>query len=131
MLQFDMQPVDEVRIDKWLWAVRIYKTRSIATHACRAGKVKIGGQSVKPSRPVRLSETITAQTGHITRTLKVLGFLESRVSAAVAREFVEDQTPAEELSKRRQPNFTPLLLRPKGAGRPSKKDRRAIDRLLP
>jgi ribosome-associated heat shock protein Hsp15 len=121
-----MEPIPDVRIDRWLWAVRIYKTRSIASQACRAGHVQIAGQKIKASRTVKINEIITAKTGAITRTLKVLGPIQQRVSATLAKQFVDDQTPAAELEKLKEKNFTPAFLRPKGAGRPTKKDRRKI-----
>src|SRR5207302_5175422 len=107
------------RIDKWLWAVRIYKTRSLATEACKLGRVTIAGQSVKPSRDVKINDLILAQTGQITRTIKVLGLLERRVGAKVVREYAEDLTPASELEKPRDPILQPLFSRPKGMGRPT------------
>ncbi len=115
-----------VRIDKWLWAVRIYKTRSLATTACRAGQVTIGGQPVKPSREVKINDLILAKTGEITRTTKVLGLLEQRVGAQAAKEFAEDLTPASEYEKPRAPALQPLFHRPKGTGRPTKRDRRRL-----
>jgi ribosome-associated heat shock protein Hsp15 len=118
-----------VRIDKWLWAVRIYKTRSLATAACREGQVKIGEQTVKPSRDVKLNDLILAKTGDITRTLKVIGLLEQRVGAPLVKEFAEDLTPASEFEKRRDPMLQPLFRRPKGTGRPTKKDRRQMGKL--
>jgi ribosome-associated heat shock protein Hsp15 len=117
----------DVRIDKWLWAVRVFKTRSLATDACRNGRVTIGGNAIKPSREVRVGETIVVQKDEMTRTFKVLGLLEKRVGAKIAKDFVEDQTPASELQKKREPNFLPPMFRPKGAGRPTKRDRRALD----
>jgi ribosome-associated heat shock protein Hsp15 len=117
------------RIDKWLWAVRIFKTRSLATSACRDGQVTIGGQAVKPSRDVKVGDLIQAKTGEITRTIKVLKFLDRRVGAQVAKEYAEDLTPASEYEKAREPNFRPFNYRPKGSGRPTKKERRDIDRI--
>lgn len=117
----------DVRIDKWLWAVRVFKTRSLATDACRNSHVTIAGQPVKPSRDVRIGETIVVQKDELTRTFKVLGLLEQRVGAPKAKEFVEDLTPASEFEKKREPHFLPPMYRPKGAGRPTKKDRRAFD----
>ena len=119
-----------VRIDKWLWAVRIYKTRTLAAAACRNGRVTIGGQPVKPSRDVKINEVILAQTGDITRTMKVLALLEQRVGAAVVKQFAEDMTPASEYEKPKEPFLKPLFYRPKGAGRPTKKDRRKIDKFI-
>lgn len=117
----------DVRIDKWLWAVRVFKTRSLATDACRNGRVTINGHPVKPSREVRVAETIVVQKDEMTRTFRVLGLLEQRVGAQVAKEFVEDLTPPSEFQKKREPNLLPPMYRPKGAGRPTKKDRRALD----
>lgn len=120
----------DVRIDKWLWAVRIYKSRSVASAACSAGKVRIGGEPLKPSRSVRIGEVITAATGDIMRTVRVRAVLERRVGAKLVSEYMEDLTPPSEYSKPREPNFRPLVFRPKGAGRPTKKDRRKLDGLI-
>jgi ribosome-associated heat shock protein Hsp15 len=120
--------VETVRLDKWLWSVRVYKTRSQATEACRSGHVKIAGDTVKPAHNVQISEVVTAKIGEITRTLKVIGMIERRVSGAIARQYVEDLTPPEEYEKKREPDFRPLFLRPKGAGRPTKKDRRELEK---
>jgi len=121
-----MQLVSQVRIDKWLWAVRIYRTRSVAAAACTGGKVKILGQSVKPARSVRLGEIIAAVTGDITRTVKVMSLIDRRVSAPQAALCYQDLTPASEYQKPREPNFLPLVLRPPGRGRPTKRDRRKL-----
>jgi ribosome-associated heat shock protein Hsp15 len=118
-----------VRLDKWLWAVRVFKTRSIATHACSAGHVKILGHNVKPSHIVRPGEIVSARVGDLTRTLKVLAPLQQRVAAKVVPQYAEDLTPAIESQKAHEPKFTPLFTRPKGAGRPTKKDRRSLDQL--
>src|SRR5689334_11779363 len=104
-----METPATVRIDKWLWAVRIYKTRSLATAACREGRVTISQQPVKPSRDVKVGDLILAKTGDITRTIKVLGLLEQRVGAAAAKEFAGDLTPPEEYEKRRAPVLQPLF----------------------
>ena len=120
-----------VRIDKWLWAVRIYKTRSLATAACRDGRVTIAGQPAKPSRDVKINDLILAKNGDVTRTIKVLALLEQRVGAPLVKQFAEDLTPAAEFEKKREPVLEPFFFRPRGAGRPTKKDRRAMDRLGP
>jgi ribosome-associated heat shock protein Hsp15 len=122
------EPVHEVRLDKWLWAVRVFKTRSLATAACQAGHVKIGGQRVKPARVPHPGETIIVQVGEITRTLKVVAVLEQRVGAALVPRYAEDLTPPQEYAKRREPRVEPLFHRPKGAGRPTKRDRRLLER---
>jgi ribosome-associated heat shock protein Hsp15 len=121
-----MQPPERVRLDKWLWAVRLYRSRSLAAEACIAGHVRMDGQSVKPAREVRIGETITVQTGGVTRTVRVLGLLSARVGAQVAREFAEDLTPPEEYARAREERAqTPQF--PKGFGRPTKKQRRLMD----
>lgn len=125
-----MTAPQSVRIDKWLWAVRLYKTRTLAATACRNGRVTISGQPVKPSHEVKLGEIIVAQTGEITRTFKVLALLEQRVGAAAVKQFAEDLTPASEFEKRKEPVLEPMFYRPKGAGRPTKKDRRAINKII-
>lgn len=118
-----------VRIDKWLWSVRIYKTRSLAASACRTGEVTIGGQPVKPSREVRINDVVMAKTGVVLRTIKVLGLIERRVSAPIAKEYAQDLTPASEYAKRTDPVLEPMFFRPRGSGRPTKRDRRAMGRV--
>ena len=125
-----MNEATGIRFDKWLWAVRLYKTRSLAASACRLGQVKVEGQPVKPARDVRIGETISAKTGDITRTVKVIQLLENRVGAPKVREFAEDLTPASEYEKLRENKLAPIFYRPKGTGRPTKKDRRAMDKYL-
>ena len=115
-----------VRIDKWLWAVRVFKTRSLASDSCRHGHVEISGQQVKPSRLVRIQDVIVVKKDQMTRTYKVLQLLERRVGAAAAKEYAEDLTPASEFEKPREPYFHPFV-RPKGSGRPTKKERRQLD----
>lgn len=121
-------PAVSVRLDKWLWAVRVYKTRGLASEACRHGHITISGQKAKPAREVRVGDVIVVLKDNITRTFKVLQVLDRRVGAPLARQFVEDQTPAAELEKLRQPVLRPVGIRPKGAGRPTKKERRILDR---
>jgi ribosome-associated heat shock protein Hsp15 len=119
-------PDDSVRIDKWLWAVRVFKTRGLAADSCRHGHVRIAGQPVKPSRQVRMNDVIVVKKEQMTRTFKVLRIIERRVGAPAAREYAEDQTPASEWEKPKEPLFRPLA-RPRGSGRPTKKDRRRLD----
>jgi len=118
------------RLDKWLWAVRIFKTRGLAADACRAGNVQVGGQSAKPSRDVRGGETITVRQGLITRTLIVRGVPLRRVGPKLVAGFCEDQTPPEEFAKARKEPVRQFLAREKGAGRPTKRERREIDQLF-
>ena len=125
-----MSATDSVRMDKWLWAVRIFKTRSLASDACRQGHVTVAGQPVKPARDVKVNEVVVVKKDDLTRTYKVLQLLQQRVGAPAAREYFEDQTPESELQKAREPRLKPLFFRPKGMGRPTKKERRAINDIL-
>ena len=118
-----------VRIDKWLWAVRIYKTRSLASEACKSGKVEIEGQGVKPSRNVCIGEVITVKKPPYTFNFKVKGLIEKRVSAKIAADHVEDLTSPEELLKVKTIQESAFFTRDRGTGRPTKKERRLIDRL--
>ena len=121
--------MDGVRIDKYLWAIRAFKTRSEATDACNGGKVKIAGVNCKPSRPLRIGEVIEVRKGMAVYTYKVLAFLEKRVGAAAAADYAENLTPQSELDKLRAPVETFFVRRDRGAGRPTKKERRTIDAL--
>ncbi len=126
-----MEPqVQSTRIDKWLWAVRLYKTRSNAADACANGKVRINGQPAKASRLVKTNDLITAVAGEILRTVKVTAPLEKRVGAKRVGEFLEDLTPATEFAKQKEKRFQPFVFRPKGSGRPTKKERRSIEDFL-
>ena len=118
------------RLDKWLWAVRLFKTRSLAADACRAGSVDVNGLRAKPSRDVHAGETVTVRQGLITRTLVVLGIPPSRLGAKVVPSVCEDRTPPEEFAKAREHRVEQFLARERGSGRPTKRDRRTLDRLL-
>jgi ribosome-associated heat shock protein Hsp15 len=123
-------PVSSNRVDKWLWTVRLFKTRSLATDACRAGSVIINGHPAKPSRDIHLGEVVAVQQGLITRTLHVLGIPASRVGPKLVQTFCEDRTPAAEFEKVRTQPIQHFLAREKGSGRPTKRDRRAMDRVF-
>jgi ribosome-associated heat shock protein Hsp15 len=118
------------RLDKWLWTVRIFKTRGLATEACRAGSVQIGAQLAKPSRDVRPGETVSVQQGLITRTLVVRAIPLRRIGPKLVVDFCDDQTPQDEFAKAHVQPVQQFLARPKGAGRPTKRERREIDRLF-
>ena len=118
------------RIDQWLWAVRIFRTRSLATDACRAGSVTVNGQAAKASRDVRPGELVIVRLGLIQRTLKVLAVPPARVGAKLVGGYCEDQTPAAESERARSQRVQQLLARAKGSGRPTKRDRRRLDRLF-
>ena len=119
---------NKTRIDKWLWAVRIYKTRSQATKACQAGKVKINGVSVKPSRQVTGGEIISVRKRFIVKTLEILGIIEKRVSAKITTDYLRDLTPPEEKIKLKSAFAVPKIYREKGMGRPTKKERRELEK---
>lgn len=118
------------RLDKWLWAVRLFKTRSLATDACRAGSVTVNDQPAKPARDVHAGETIIVKQGIVTRTLRVLGVPRSRVGPKLVADFCSDLTPQEEFEKVKEQRIQDLLAREKGSGRPTKRDRRLLDQLL-
>jgi ribosome-associated heat shock protein Hsp15 len=119
-----------VRIDKWLYAVRLYKSRTQATEACEGGKVKINGHSAKPSRHLEENEIIAIKKGDFTVTLKVLKLIEKRVGAPVAQSCYEDITPHDEnIKKPEQSAFYLFETREKGEGRPTKKNMRDINKL--
>ena len=117
-----------VRMDKWLWAVRVYKTRSLATAACRAGHVRVGGKAVKPARLVLPGDVVTAKVGRIMRTIKAVELVRRRVGVKMLDRYIEDLTPASEYNNGKEFVETPKFSHGMGRGRPTKRDRRALDR---
>ena len=120
---------NKVRIDKWLWAVRIFKTRSMAAEACKKGKVTIGGMSIKPSREVRLNEIISIRVPPITRSYKIIDISGKRMSAKLAVDFVKDVTTQDQLNLLDATKTFGFEKRDRSIGRPTKHDRRMIDKL--
>jgi len=121
-----MDAPHSVRIDKWLWAARVFKTRSLAGDACDGGKVDVNDQAAKPARPVRVGDVIEVTLPHgRRRVLKVVAVDDRRGPAAVAARLFEDRSPPEPPRTR----HAPPPFRPSGAGRPSKRERRELDRL--
>lgn len=118
---------NEVRIDKWLWAVRIFKTRSIAIDAIKMGRVTIGGQKVKPSRNVKVGEVIDVKKPPIIYSFKVLALAQNRMGAKLVPGFMENVTRKEQLDLLEMNRISGFIDRAKGMGRPTKKDRRDID----
>jgi ribosome-associated heat shock protein Hsp15 len=116
------------RLDKWLWAVRVFKTRPLATDACRRGTVEINGLVAKPARAVRAGEIVVVKQPLLTRTLQVVGVPFSRVGAKLLGDFFLELTPASEFEKQREHGLQRVLDRPKGSGRPTKRERRSLDR---
>ena len=124
-----MPEKEKLRIDKYLWAIRIFKTRSLATEACKAGRVKLEGNNIKPSHEVRIGETYQVSKGIERKVLKVTGLLEQRADAKTVVNFFEDITPVEQTHAFKSMFHAPLLTRDRGTGRPTKRDRREIDDL--
>lgn len=120
----------KVRIDKWLWATRIYRARTLAAEACRGGHVRVDGVKVKPSRNVSVGDLIVAQTVAVKKTVRVTALLDRRVGAKLVEEYLEDLTPPEERVLKRVTVAQSILQRDRGMGRPTKKDRRDMDRLF-
>ncbi len=124
-----MGETEKLRLDKYLWAIRAFKTRSISTEACKAGRVKMNGQNLKPSHIVKIGEEYTVQKGPDKKIIRVSGLLERRVDAKTAVTFYTDLTPVEDTPAYKSMFHSPNLSRDRGAGRPTKKDRRDIDDL--
>ena len=120
---------DETRIDKYLWAIRVFKTRTDATDACKGGKIRVNGSDVKPSKTVKAGDVITARKGAVTFTYKVLAPIDKRQGARLVPQYAENMTSQEELDKLKAPVETFFLKRDRGAGRPTKKDRRQMESL--
>ena len=121
--------METVRIDKYLWAIRAFKTSSEATAACNGGKVKVNGGNVKPSRPVKIGEVIEVRKGSALFSYKVVALLENRVGAQLVPDYADNLTPESEIQKLRAPVETFFVHRERGTGRPTKKERRTIDAL--
>lgn len=125
--------MSQVRIDKWLWAVRLFKTRSAANDACSSGRVRIDGTAAKPASRVSVGDELTVRTRGVTRTYRVDKLIEKRVGAAIAVECYEDLTPADALPRPRTKGEridAAWAERSRGAGRPTKRDRRQMEKFL-
>jgi ribosome-associated heat shock protein Hsp15 len=121
--------MEQVRIDKWLWAVRLFKSRSMATNACNKGRVMVNETEAKPSRRIGIEDIVKIRKPPAFLIYKVKGLIEKRVSAKIAVENYEDQTPLQEYDKLKSVNQpTQFIFREKGKGRPTKKERRLIDK---
>ena len=117
------------RIDKWLWAVRIFKTRSLASDACAGGKIKIDGNAVKASRNIVHNDIVQVRKGVVKYLFKVRKIAEKRMGANLVPDFLEDITPEEELAKLQSAHKQPIQTREQGQGRPTKKERRVMDKM--
>ena len=117
------------RIDKWLWAIRIFNTRALASKACAGGKIKIDGTAVKSSRKIKQNDIVQVRKGVVKYLYKVRNIAEKRMGAKLVPEFLEDITPKEELEKLQSAQKQPIQTREKGQGRPTKRERRVMDKL--
>lgn len=120
-----MGAVESTRVDRWLWAVRLFKTRSAATDACRGGHVRINDARVKPAAEVKVGDTIKVRVGDRDRVVVVVRIVDSRVGAPIAATCMDDQSPP---PPPRDP-WLQVARRDRGAGRPSKRDRRELERI--
>src|ERR1700749_1970329 len=124
-----MPEKEKLRIDKYLWAIRVFKTRTLATEACKAGRGKLDGQNIKPSHEVKVGEVYQVSKGIERKVIRVAGLLENRMDAKSVINFYADETPLEETHGFKSMFHAPVLKRDRGTGRPTKKDRREIDDL--
>ncbi len=118
---------NEARVDKWLWAARIFKTRTIAAAACKKGQVSIGGTQLKPSRTVKVGDIVDVRKPPITYSFKILQAIEHRVGAKLIPEVLENVTRPEQYELLEMSKISGFIDRARGTGRPTKKDRRALD----
>lgn len=118
---------DQARIDKWLWAVRIYKTRSIAAEACKKGHISIGDRTAKPAHNVRVGDIVNVKKAPVTYSFKVLQCAEHRVGAKFVPELMENVTPQEQYEILEMSRMSGFVGRTRGTGRPTKKERRDLD----
>lgn len=124
-----MPEKEKLRIDKYLWAIRIYKTRTLASDACKAGRVKLDTKNIKPSYEVKVGDTYQVSKGPDRKIIRVTGLLENRVDAKKAIDYYLDITPVEQTQAFKSMFQAPILKRDRGTGRPTKADRREIDDL--
>ncbi len=121
--------MNPIRIDKWLWAVRLFKTRSQAADACKGGKIQMNGAHVKASREVKTGDIIDIHKDGIVKKVKVIKLVKNRVNAKMVPDLIEDLTSPEELERLEMMRKVNYERRDRGTGRPTKKDRRTIERL--
>lgn len=119
--------MSEVRIDKWLWAVRIFKTRTIASEACKKNRVSINGVEVKPSRMVKIGDIVSVRKPPVTYSFEVLDVTEKRMGAKLVFGYAKNVTPPEELEILQMNRVAGFVDRARGLGRPTKKERRDLD----
>ncbi|MBR5653326.1 MAG: RNA-binding S4 domain-containing protein [Prevotella sp.] len=122
--------MSEARIDKWLWAARIFKTRSLAADACKNGRVMMGGMNVKPSRPIKEGDVIDVRKPPVTYSFRVLKCIEMRVGAKVLPEIYENVTDPKQYELLEMSRISGFVDRARGTGRPTKKDRRQMEAFI-
>ncbi|WP_256004227.1 RNA-binding S4 domain-containing protein [Pedobacter deserti] len=125
-----MAEQEKLRIDKYLWAIRLFKTRSLATEACKAGRIKLKGQNVKPSAIVKIGDVYQVSKGIERKVIEVVDLLYNRAESKIALTKYKDITPVEETHAFKSVFHPPALRRDRGSGRPTKKDRRETDDLI-
>ena len=121
---------NEARVDKWLWAARIFKTRSIAADACKNGRVTVKGVNVKPSHMVKVGETVSVRKPPVTYSFKILKAIEQRVGAKLLPEIYENVTAADQYELLEMNRISGFVDRARGTGRPTKKERRSLDAFI-
>ena len=126
----ELRVMDQARIDKWLWAARIFKTRTLASEACRMGRVSVDGVSVKPSRIIKVGDTVSVRKPPVTYSFRVLQCIEMRVGAKLLPEIYENVTDAGQYELLEMVRISGFVDRARGTGRPTKKERRSMDDFL-
>ena len=121
---------DEARIDKWLWAARIFKTRTIAADACKNGRIMVNDVGVKPSRMVKVGDKVSVRKPPVTYSFRILKTIEQRVGAKLLPEIYENITPADQYELLEMNRISGFVDRARGTGRPTKKERRALDEFI-
>lgn len=119
--------MNEVRIDKWMWAVRIFKTRTIAADACKKGRVMVGGVTIKPSRMIKVGDIVQVRKPPVTFSFQVLALTERRMGAKLVPDYMKNVTPPDQYEILEMNKISGFVNRAKGLGRPTKKDRRELE----
>ncbi len=120
----------EARVDKWLWAARIYKTRSLAADACKNGRITVNGTNVKPSHMVKVGETVSVRKSPVTYSFRILQAIEQRVGAKLLPQVYENVTPPDQYELLEMARISGFVDRARGTGRPTKKERRSLDAFI-
>jgi len=121
--------MDSVRLDKFLWSVRIYKTRAIAVEECDKHRVLVNGMEAKPARSVRAGDKLTVKKLPVVHTYDIIQLVDKRQPASLVKNYIADTTPPEEIEKAEMARMTAYVKRDRGAGRPTKKERRTIEKM--